>query len=90
MGGGGAGAREDCRELSREMVSIGFCTACFGCFRGFEVGVGLCLGDGSALERIELKAIGSVGLLGVCDGSISIGGKNGYWNVHSRVVEAPA
>lgn len=66
--GGGAGAREDCRELSPDMGSIlggaGFDSR--EGFRGFATaGVGVSWGAGSALERILEKAIGSAGLLGV-------------------------
>jgi len=66
--GGGTGAREDCLEESLDMGSIGLGIDCLDCFRGFDVGVGLGFGDGSALERIDEKAIGSAGLLGVLAG----------------------
>jgi hypothetical protein len=65
---GGAGAREDCRELSLDIAST------FGAgggregFRGFDsagVGVGCGAGSGAALDKILEKAIGSAGLLGV-------------------------
>ncbi len=40
---------------------------CRDVLRGFVmVGGGVGLGDGSALERILEKAMGSAGLLGVC------------------------
>lgn len=67
-GGGGAGAREDCRELSRDAGSgAGRELDCRETFLVFAagVGVGLGAGMGSALERILEKAMGSAGLLGV-------------------------
>ena len=67
--GVGAGAREECLELSdigSALVTEGI--DCREGFRGFAatgVGVGARGGAGSALERMLEKAIGSAGLLGV-------------------------
>ncbi len=66
--GVGAGAREDCLELSWDIGSGagGAGIDCREAFRGFIDGVGVGLGTGSALfERMLEKAIGSAGLLGV-------------------------
>jgi hypothetical protein len=68
MVGVGAGAREDCLELSRDRGSAtgGAGIDCREVFRGFADGVGVGLGTGSALfDRMLEKAIGSAGLLGV-------------------------
>jgi hypothetical protein len=68
MVGVGAGAREDCLELSRDMGSAAGGAGIDGLvvFRGFADAVGVGLGTGSALfERILETAIGSAGLLGV-------------------------
>jgi hypothetical protein len=64
--GVGAGAREDCLELSRDIGSAagGAGIDCREVFRGLAEGVSL--GIGSALfERMLEKDIGSAGLLGV-------------------------
>lgn len=64
--GFGAGAREECRELSDRASALAI--ACREGFRGFVatgVGVGARGGAGSASERILEKAMGSAGLLGV-------------------------
>ena len=66
--GVGAGAREDCLELSRDIGSAtgGAGIDCREVFRGFAEGVGAGFGTGSALfDRMLEKAIGSAGLLGV-------------------------
>ena len=68
MVGVGAGAREDCLELSRDIASGagGAGIDCREVFRAFIDGIGVGLGTGSALfERMLEKAIGSAGLLGV-------------------------
>ncbi len=66
--GVGAGASEDCLELSRDIGSVtgGAGIDCREVFRGFAEGVGVGFGTGSALfDRMLEKAIGSAGLLGV-------------------------
>jgi len=67
MVGVGAGARDDCRELSLDLGSAtGGGIDCREAFRGFAVGGGGAgLDMGSALERMLEKAMGSAGRLGV-------------------------
>jgi hypothetical protein len=68
MVGVGAGAREDCLELSRDIGSAAGAVGidCRRVFLGFADGVEVGLGTGSALfDRMLEKAIGSAGLLGV-------------------------
>jgi hypothetical protein len=66
--GAGVGARDECEELSLDIVSAigGGGSEFLETFRGFAtMGDGVGLGGGSAFDRILEKAIGSAGLLGV-------------------------
>ena len=66
--GAGVGARDECGELSLDIVSAIGSGGCgfLETFRGFATtGDGVGLGGGSAFDRILEKAIGSAGLLGV-------------------------
>lgn len=73
VGGGGAGAIEDCRELGAgEGSGFKVGTVCREGLRGLETmgvgvgcGFGVGVGSGAALDKILENAIGSAGLLGV-------------------------
>lgn len=62
----GAGAREDCRELSLDKGSAIGGIDGRDAFRGFATaGAGLGFAGGSALDRMLENAMGSAGRLGV-------------------------